>query len=195
MTSSARTTARASRAAERRLERNHPRRARARRSFARSRRARASGPPLSSPRVVGAVDAREIERLGVDDDAISPPALAAQTRKRAPSFRPARLPRPASRARVAHSRRAPRATRARRSPRARARPTDRLHVFRARNAHQSGIRTDERRSSRAMAFATRRVRRSRRASRAKFASPARRVATGRGGAGPATLWILRRFRP
>ena len=52
MTSSARTTARASRAAARRLERNHPRRARARRSFARARRARASGPPLSSPRVV-----------------------------------------------------------------------------------------------------------------------------------------------
>ena len=78
----------------------------------------------ASSRVVVDAETFDFARIHRADDAISPPALAAQTRKRAPSFRPARLPRPASRARVAHSRRAPRAI-ARASIPSRARASDR----------------------------------------------------------------------
>ena len=133
MTSSARTTA--PRVSRRRAStRAQSPTTRARASLVRRARV-ARAPPdrrfrrRASSRVVVDAETFDFARIHRADDAISPPALAAQTRKRAPSFRPARLPRPASRARVAHSRRAPRATRARRSPRARARPTDRLHVF------------------------------------------------------------------
>ena len=128
MTSSARTTARASRAAERRLERNHPRRARARRSFARSRRARASGPPLSSPRVV----ARRRRRRDVRFRAHPPRRrrdLTARARRAdaqtRPFFSSRAPPAPGVPRRASRTRAARRARRARVDPlaRARVRPT------------------------------------------------------------------------